>query len=131
MPRDKQQRQQRPIKGFRPGKEPPELRKLRAREQFGEMSAAQRRLVDLLAERTPEQARGLLRRWRIMLLAGGGVLTVLAVVLAFRSIMAAAVAAFLAAILFVLWARLHRQRASFEAMADAVSGPAGRKRRGS
>lgn len=129
MSRNRGQGPQRPIKGFRPGKEPPELRKRQARQQFGEMSAAQQRLVDLLAERTPEEARRLLRRQRIMLLAGGIALSVLAVALSFWSIWVAVIVAVLAAVVFFLWARLHRQRESYEAMADAVSGPAGSKRR--
>lgn len=130
MARNRGQGPQRPIKGFRPGKEPPELRKRQARQQFGEMSAAQQRLVDLLAERTPEEARRLLRRQRIMLLVGGIALSALAVALSFWSIWVAAIAAVLAAAVFFLWARLHRQRESYEAMADAVSGPVRGKRRG-
>lgn len=123
MARGRGQGQQRPIKGFRPGKEPPELRKRQARQQFGDMSAAQQRLVELLAERTPEEARALLRRQRIILLVGGIALSVLAVALSFWSIWAGVIAAILAAVLFFLWMRLHRQRESYEAMADAVSGP--------
>lgn len=72
----------RQTKGFRPGKEPRRLKKLRARQQFGAVGAAQERLI------------------------------VLAIVL-----------------LGLRW-RLHRQRETLEAMADAVSGRPGRKRRG-
>lgn len=130
MARSRGQGPQRPIKGFRPGKEPPELRKRQARQQFGEMSAAQQRLVEMLAERTPEEARALLRRQRIILLASGIALSVLAVALSLWSIWVAVIAAIVAAVVFFLWARLHRQRESYEAMADAVSGPgAGRRRK--
>ena len=120
---------QRPIKGFRPGKEPPQLRKQRARQQFGEMNAAQERLVDLFADRSPDQSRVLLRRWRIGLLIGAIVLAVLGAVLYAWSIVAGAVIHALAVAVLVLWWRLHRQRTALEAMADAVSGERRGRRR--
>lgn len=129
MARHQGQGPQRPIKGFRPGKEPPELRKRQVRQQFGDMTPAQERLVGMLAERTPEQARALLRRWRLSFLAGTIVAAVLAVVLAFWSVIAAVLVAIVALALLFFWWRLHRQRESFEAMADAVSGPGGKRRK--
>lgn len=121
---------QRPIRGFRPGKEPPQLKKRRAREQFGEVGAAQERLIELFAERSPQESRALLRRWRIGLLAGALVLAVLAVVLYAWTVVATVVAGVLAVVVLFLWWRLHRQKEQFEAMADAVSGGPGGKRRG-
>lgn len=121
---------QRPIKGFRPGKEPPQLKKRRAKEQFGEVGAAQERLIELFAERSPRESRALLRRWRIGLLAGAIVLAVLAVVLYAWTVVATVVAGLLAVAVLFLWWRLHRQKEEFEAMADAVSGGPGGKRRG-
>lgn len=120
----------RPVRGFRPGKEPPQLRKQRAREQFGEMSRGQERLVELFADRTPEQARALMRKQRLTLLAAAVALAVLALALAFWFLAAGGVVAVVAAVVFFLWWRLHRQREAFEAMADAVSGPGRGKRRG-
>ena len=130
MVRRQGQGPQRHVKGFRPGKEPPELRKRHVRQQFGEMNAAQERLVGLFAERTPDESRALLRRWRITAMAAAIVLAVLAVALFFWSVVAGVIVAILAGIAFFLWDRLRRQREAFEAMADAVSGRAGRKRRG-
>lgn len=129
MARGRGQGPQRPMKGFRPGKEPPELRKQRARQQFGDMTKSQQRLVDLFADRTPEEARGLMRRWRIGLLVGAIAFAALAVALGFWSTTAAVIVAILAVVLLFLWWRLHRQREDYEAMADAVSGPGGGKRR--
>lgn len=121
---------QRPIKGFRPGKEPPQLRKLRAREQFGDVTPTQERLIEVFAERSPDEARVLIRRWRIGLLAGAVVLAVLGALLYGWSIIAGVVVHVLAAVVLFLWWRLHRQRAALEAMADVVSGPGKRGRKG-
>lgn len=121
------QRPQRPIKGFRPGKEPAPLKKKRAKERFGDVGAAQERLIELFAERTPEESRALLRRWRIGLLAAAVVLAVAAVLLYTWSVVATVVAGVLAVVALVLWWRLHRQREDLEAMAETVSGPPGRK----
>lgn len=121
---------QRPIKGFRPGKEPPELRKRRAKEQFSDLSGMQERLVELFAERTPEEGRALIRRWALGLMAGAVVLAVLAVALSFWSVFAGVVVAVLAVVLLVLWWRIRSQRPALEAMADAVSGPGRGRGRG-
>ena len=129
MARGRGQGPRRQVKGFRPGKEPPELRKRQARQQFGDLSPAQQRLVEVFAERTPEEARALLRRQRNGLLAGALLVTILAIALFFWSAIAGAIAAVGAAVLFFLWWRLHQQREAYEAMVDAVSGPVGKKRR--
>ena len=119
----------RPMKGFRPGKEPPELRKRRAKEQFGDVNATQEHLIALFAERTPEESRGLLRRWRVGLMTGAVVLGVLAALLLTWSLIAAVIAGIFAGVLLFLWWRLHRQREALEAMADAVAGTGGRRRK--
>lgn len=121
---------QQPIRGFRPGKEPEKLRKQQAKQQFGELSPTQERLVELFAERTPEQARALVRRWALGLLITAIVLTVLAAALFLWSWVAGAIAGVLALVVFFLWWRLQRQREALGAMADAVSRRAGGKRRG-
>ena len=123
-------RGQRPMKGFRPGKEPPELRKKRAKEQFGDVNAAQERLIELFAERTPEEARALIRRWTIGLLAGAIILAAAAGVLyVVWSPVAAIVAGVLALLVAVVWWRIRSQRQDLETMVDAVSGPGRGKRR--
>ena len=119
---------QRPIKGFRPGKEPPQLRKRMARQQFGDLSPTQERLVDVFAERTPDEARGLIRRWKNVLLGVAIVLAALAAILSTWSLVAAIIAGILAIVAFFLWWRLRRQSAELAAMADAISGRTGRRR---
>lgn len=113
---------QRPIKGFRPGKEPPQLRKQRAKQQLGDMNAAQERLVELFASRTPDESRALMRRWRIGLLTAAIVLAVAGVPAYAWSVIAGVVLHVLAAAVAVVWWRLWRQREGLEAMAEAVSG---------
>ena len=120
---------QRPIKGFRPGKEPPELRKQRAKQQYGEVSGAQKQLIELFAERTPEESRALIRRWTLGLLAGSVALAVLAAALFVWSTVAGVIVGILALVLLVLWWRLRSQRGDLEQLVDTVSGPGSRGRK--
>lgn len=112
-----------PVPGFRPGKEPPRLKKQRAKQQFGDnVSPAQERLIDLFAERTPEQARTLIRRWSI-----GGVVTAVLLAIAGAllltwSTVAGVIVLILAAAVLILWWRMYRRKDQLEAMADVVSG---------
>lgn len=110
------------MKGFRPGKEPPQLRKQRAKQQFGELTGTQEQLVELFAERSLEESRALIRRWLIGLLVGAIALAVIAAVLAFWSVTAAIVVGVLALLALVLWWRLYSQRDALEEMAETVSG---------
>lgn len=125
---------QRPVKGFRPGKEPPQIRKQQAKKQFGEVSTGQERLIEMLAERSPEEARSLLRRWRIGLLTAGIVLAVVGGLLVTWSWPLGVGVEVLAVVALVLWWRIQGQREAYEAMVDAVSGPVGgrkgKKKRG-
>lgn len=118
---------ERPMKGFRPGKEPPQLRKQRARKQLGDVSASQERLLELFASRTPAQSRALVRRWLIGLFAAGAALAAVGALLYGWSVPAGvAVHVLAAAVLVIAW-RLHGQRETLGAMADLV----GRKGGGS
>lgn len=112
---------QQPIKGFRPGKEPPQLRKQQAKRQFRDLSPTQAKLVETFAERTPEEARALIRRWRITLLVAAIALAVLAGLLFLWSAIAGGIVAILAVVVFFLWWRVRRQSADLEAIADTVS----------
>lgn len=123
MARGRGGRGQQPMRGFRPGKEPPHLRKQRAQQQLGpDANWAQKRLVDVLAERSPDQARAMMRRWRMALLAAVIALVVLGGLLYLWSVTAGIVVHLLAAVLLALWIQLRRKRRDFEAMADLVSG---------
>jgi Flp pilus assembly protein TadB len=123
---------QRPIKGFRPGKEPPELRQRLAKNQFRDLSPTQQRLVELFAGRSPAESKALVRRWLLGLVAAGVILGVAALALSAWSLVAGIIVAILAAgALFLAW-RLQLQREALGAMADAVGqrGPAKGKRTG-
>ena len=109
------------VKGFRPGKEPPQLRKQRAQEPVAEPNWAQEKLVETLSGRTPEEARKMMGRWRAGVLASAVVLAAVAALLFTWSVVAGAVVSVLAAVAFVLWLRLRMQRANLDALADAIS----------
>lgn len=121
---------QRPVKGFRPGREPAHIRKQQAKQQFTGLDSRQERLVELFAERTPAESRQLMRSWRTRLLAGAAVLAVLGAVLYFWSLIAGITVHAIAAVVLFFWWRLYRQSDALDAMADAVSAsPQGRRRR--
>lgn len=127
MARQRGQGPQRPIKGFRPGKEPPQLRKKRAKQELGQGNATQEKLVEFFASRTPAESRALLRRWRIGLLVAAVVLGIGGVLLYGWSVIVAVLVHLLGGISLFLWWQLHRQREALNAMADMVGG--GRSRR--
>ncbi len=115
---------QQPIRGFRPGKEPPHLRRQRAKAQLGpEANWAQKRLVDVLADRSPEEARAMLRRWRIVLLSATVVLVLLGVLLYVWGWTLVGVLVHVVAVVALLfWLQLQRKKNDFETLADLVSG---------
>jgi hypothetical protein len=68
---------QRPIKGFRPGKEPAHLKKQRAKAHLPrDASWAQKQAVEAVAGRTPQEIQAMVRKW----IMGALVLAVLLVV---------------------------------------------------
>jgi len=113
---------QRPVKGFRPGREPPQIRARRAKEQFGDVSKSQERLIEMFSERSPEEGRRMLRRWRMGLLGGGFLLAIIGGVLFAWSLAAGVAVLILSLIPLVLWWRMWKQRDAYEAMVDAASG---------
>jgi len=121
--RKARQGQQPPIKGFRPGREPPQLRKQRAKQQLGpNANWAQKQLVEALAGRSPEEARRMMSRWRTAALGIAILLAVVGVALYFWWVPAGVIVHILALATFFLWYRLQRQRAQFDAVVDLVSG---------
>ena len=97
------------------------------KQQFGEMNAAQERMLDLFADRTPEQSKKLLGRWRLWSFVGGALLSLLSVFAWTWHWIAGAVVGLLAAAVFFVHLRMRSQRASLEAMADMAAG--GRRKR--
>ena len=112
---------QRPLRGFRPGREPAQLRKQRARQQLGgEANWAQKQLIDALSDRSPREARTMLQRWQRVLLVAAIVTAVAGALLYMWSVVAGILVHLLAIAAFLLWFQLRRNRANFEAMADLV-----------
>lgn len=117
---------QQPVRGFRPGKEPAQLRRQRAQAQLGgDANWAQKQLVDVLADRTPEQARRMMRRWRVALLAAVIALVFVGALLYRWSVVAGVIVHVLAAVVLLFWFQLRRKQSDFEALADMVSGRRG------
>jgi hypothetical protein len=86
------------------------------------VSKSQERLIEMFAERSPEESRRMLHRWRMGLLGGGILLAILGGVLFIWSWVAGVVVVVLSLIPLVLWWRMWKQRDAYEAMVDAASG---------
>jgi len=109
------------VKGFRPGKAPPQLKKKMAKQQMGEMTTAQERMVDLFADRTPAESRKLIGRWMLGTLVGGILLTVLSILAWQWSWIAGVPLTLAAGFTFFSHIRLRAQRAQLEEMAEQVA----------
>jgi len=121
MGRGRKRGGQRPIKGFRPGKEPVQLRKRRAKQQLGEDAGrAQKWMVDALVEQGPDKVQRLIGRWALGALVAGVVLVALGVPLYRWSTVAGIAAHVLAALLLFLWYRMRRQRGAVAEMARSL-----------
>ncbi|MDT8369482.1 MAG: hypothetical protein RQ745_09770 [Longimicrobiales bacterium] len=121
MARRKGQVQPPQMKGFRPGKAPPQLRKKMAKQQMGELSTAQERMVDLFADRSPEASRRLISRWITGTLIGGIALIVLSLLAWSWTWIAGVPVTLLAGGVLFSHLRLRKQRIQLEEMAEAVS----------
>jgi len=106
------------------------MRKRRAEQQLGgDANWAQKQLIDALADRSPAEAKTMMRRWQMGLLAAAVIIAVLGGLLYMWSIVAGVVVHVIAIALFVLWFQLRRKQRDFEAMAELVSGGPRKKKR--
>lgn len=121
MGRRRGQQQQPQVKGFRPGKAPASIRKKQAKQQMGDMNAAQERMVDLFADRSPAESRKLISRWVTGSLVAGILLSILAVLGWSWTWIAGVPLTILATVVFFSHFRLRAQRAQLEEMAEAVA----------
>lgn len=119
--RSSRQGYQPPVKGFRAGKQPRSLSKKALKQQMPEMNAAQEKLVDLFADKTPEQSKKMIAGWHSTTLIVGAVLSVLAVLAWMWTWIAGTAVAVLAAVAFFVHFQVRSQRAQLEQMAEAVS----------
>lgn len=100
---------QRPVKGFRPGKEPPHLKKQRAKAQLGsDASWAQKQAVEAVAGRSPKEVEAMVRRWTVIVLVVAVALAVGGALLYAWSVAAGVVVHVLALALFFLVFRIRK-----------------------
>lgn len=115
------------VKGFRPGKAPKQLRKNAAKQAMGDMTKAQERMVDLFADRSPEESVKLIGRWVRWSLVGGILLSVLGVIAFTWTWIAGVPLLLLAGFVLFNHIRLRAQRTQLEEMAAAVAKVTGGK----
>jgi len=114
-------RGQRPIKGFRPGKEPAHLKKQRAKAQLPrDASWAQKQAVEAVAGRTPREIRAMVERWTTGALIAAFLLFVAGSFLYAWSVMAGVAVHALALSLVVLAFRLRRHGERLVEMARSL-----------
>ena len=114
-------RGQRPIKGFRPGKEPAHLKKQRAKAQLPrDASWAQKQAVEAVAGRTPREIRAMVERWRTRVLLVAVLLFVAGAFLYTWSVMAGVLVQVLALSLVFLAFRLRRHGEGLVEMAKSL-----------
>ena len=114
-------RGQRPMKGFRPGKEPAHLKKQMAKARLGsDASWLQKQTVEAVAGRSPQDVRTMVRKWRVGLVAGAVLLAVLGVFLYTWSVTAGVVVHVLTVGLFFLAYRLKKQGQGLADLAESL-----------
>jgi len=114
-------RSQRPIKGFRPGKEPGHLKKQRAMARLGsDASWVQKQTVGAIAGRSPREVQTMVRTWKVGLVAGAFLFAILGVFLYAWSLVAGVVVHVLTVVLLVLAYRLWKQGSGLVEMAESL-----------
>jgi len=114
-------RGQRPVKGFRPGKEPPQLKKQRAKAQLGsDATWLQKQTVEAIAGRSRQEVRAMVRRWSLSLFAAAALVALVGVFLYAWALVAGVVTHVLAAVLLFLGFRMRRQGPALEQTAEAL-----------
>jgi hypothetical protein len=112
---------QRPVKGFRPGKEPVRLKRQRAKAELGKDATwMQKQTVEAIAGQSREQVRTMVRRWSLGLGTGGLAAAVGGAFLYEWSVLAGAIVHVVAGVLFFLAYRVRRQGPALEQMADSL-----------
>jgi len=112
---------QRPIKGFRPGKEPAYLKKQRAKAQLGsEASWGQKQTVEAIAGKSPKEVQKMVRMWSMGLVAGAVLLAAGGAFLYAWSTVAGVVVHVLAAVVAFLAFRIRKQGGGLVDMAKSL-----------
>ena len=112
---------QRPIKGFRPGKEPARLKKQRAKAQLGgDASWLQKQTVEAIAGKSPQDVQTMVRKWSVGLVAGAVLVAVLGFFLYAWSVAAGVVVHVLSLVLLFLAYRFKRQGRGLAELAESL-----------
>ncbi len=114
-------RGQRPIKGFRPGREPVYLKKQRAKARLGsDANWLQKQTVEAITGRNPREVQTMVRRWGLGLVAGAVLLAPLGVFLYTWTLVAGVVVHVVTVALLVLAYRLRKQGPGLVEMAESL-----------
>ena len=110
-----------PIKGFRPGKAPAQLKKQMAKARLGsDATWLQKHTVEAIAGRSPQEVKAMVRKWSVGLGVGAALLAVLGFFLYAWSVVAGVVVHVLTAVLFFLAYRLRTQGRGLAEMAGSL-----------
>lgn len=111
----------RPVKGFRPGKEPLHLKKQRARARLGgDATWLQKQTLEAVAGRSRLEVERIVRRWSLGLLAGAVLLALLGVFLYTWALVAGVLVHVVAVALLVLAYRIRKQGPALVKMAESL-----------
>jgi hypothetical protein len=111
----------RPMKGFRPGKEPLHLKKQRARARLGsDATWLQKQTVEAVAGRSRIEVERIVRRWSLGLLAGAVLLGLLGGFLYTLAVVAGVLAHVVTVALLVLAYRVRKQGPTLVQMAESL-----------
>lgn len=114
-------RAQRPVKGFRPGKEPLHLKKQRARARLGsEATWLQRQTVEAIAGRSPVEVERMVRKWSLSFLAGAVILALLGVFLYAWTLVAGVVVHVVSVALLLLAYRIRKHGPALVETAESL-----------
>ena len=109
------------MKGFRPGKEPAQLKKKLAKAQLGSNASwGQKQAVEAVAGKSPQEVQSMVTRWSTALFVGGGVLAVGGLLLYGWSTAAGVGVHVLVGVLVFLGYRLRKQGAELVEMAGSL-----------
>lgn len=113
--------QQPQMKGFRPGKEPPHLKKKFAKAQLGaDASWSQKQAVDLVAGRSPQEVQAMVQKWSFGLFAAAGVFGIGGIFLYGLAVPAGVAAHIVAAVLLALGYRIRTSGQGLVELAESL-----------
>jgi len=109
------------VKGFRPGKEPTQLKKQRAKAQLGKDATwAQKQTVEAVAGRSPAEVRAMVRKWSLGATVAAVVLSLVGIfTFTWSPVVGVIVLVLAAAMAFVAY-RIRKQGPGLAEMAESL-----------